>query len=101
MFCTQLPRVYLTVSLAALPLFTLWALRRRSQRIAMAKVPSKTVVIIGAAWAGINVAHGLLKQVPNVNVVLINPTGESHIHLNSLIYRTHTNVTPKKRRILF
>jgi NADH dehydrogenase FAD-containing subunit len=42
----------------------------------MANVPSKTVVIVGAAWAGINVAHGLLKQVPNVNVVLVNPSGK-------------------------
>jgi NADH dehydrogenase FAD-containing subunit len=42
----------------------------------MAKVPSKTVVIVGAAWAGINVAHGLLKQVPNVKVSLIDPSGK-------------------------
>lgn len=75
---THLNRVYLTtVSLAALPLFALWYFRRRrNQRIEMSKVPSKTVVIVGAAWAGINVAHGLLKQVPNVKVVLINPSGK-------------------------
>jgi hypothetical protein len=75
---TDLNRVYLTVSLAALPLLALWCFRRRrrNHRIAMAKVPSKTVVIVGASWAGINVAHGLLKQVPNVNVVLVSPSGK-------------------------
>ncbi|OJJ03435.1 hypothetical protein ASPVEDRAFT_42906 [Aspergillus versicolor CBS 583.65] len=35
---------------------------------------SKTVVIIGASFAGIPVAHSLLKQVPSVKVILINPS---------------------------
>ncbi|CRG87546.1 hypothetical protein PISL3812_04564 [Talaromyces islandicus] len=80
---TDLNRVYLSASLAALPLLALWSLRRRSQRLAMANVPSKTVVIVGAAWAGINVAHGLLKQVPNVKVVLINPSEEFYFNIAS------------------
>ncbi|GES65446.1 hypothetical protein ATEIFO6365_0010037200 [Aspergillus terreus] len=37
-------------------------------------MPSKTVVIIGASFAGIPIAHSLLKDLPSVKVVLINPS---------------------------
>lgn len=72
-------RIYISASLVALPLFVLWSWRQRRlnaiEATAMAQVPTKTVVIIGASWAGINVAHGLLKEAPNAKVVLVNPSG--------------------------
>lgn len=73
---------YISASLATFPLLALWSWRQRRlnaiEAANMAQTPAKTVrvVIIGGSWAGINVAHGLLKQVPNAKVVLINPTGE-------------------------
>lgn len=77
-------RVYLSASLVAIPLFVLWSWRQRRLNIEaaeMAQTPTKTVVIIGASWAGIPVAHGLLKDVPNAKVVLVNPSG-TYIHLS-------------------
>lgn len=71
-------RIYISASLVALPLFVLWSLRQRRLNIEateMAQTPTKTVVIIGASWAGIPVAHGLLKEVPSAKVVLVNPSG--------------------------
>lgn len=73
-------RLYISASLIALPLFVLWSWRQRRLKIEaaeMAQAPTKTVVIIGASWSGINVAHGLLKEVPNAKVVLVNPSGVS------------------------
>ncbi|KAJ5115536.1 Apoptosis-inducing factor [Penicillium atrosanguineum] len=32
------------------------------------------VVIVGGSFAGLNIAHALLKDVPNVKIVLINPS---------------------------
>ena len=66
-------RIY--TSLAVVPLLALYFWRQRclGENTAM---PSKTVVIIGASWAGINAAQGLLKSVPGARVVLINPSSE-------------------------
>lgn len=76
-------RIYISASLVALPLFVLWSWRQRRlnaiEAVAMAQAPTKTVVIIGASWAGINVAHGLLKEVPNARVVLVSPSGMSQL----------------------
>ena len=77
-------RVYLSASLVALPLFVLWSWRQRRLNIEaaeMAQAPTKTVVIVGASWAGIPVAHGLLKDVPSAKVVLVNPSG-TYMHLS-------------------
>ncbi|KAH8701955.1 putative AMID-like mitochondrial oxidoreductase [Talaromyces proteolyticus] len=79
---TDMNRVYLSASVAVIPLAVLWAVQR-SRRMEIAKVPSKTVVIIGGSWAGINVAHGLLKQVPNVKVVMINPSEDYYFNVAS------------------
>lgn len=35
---------------------------------------SVNVVIVGGSFAGLNIAHALLKDVPNVKIVLINPS---------------------------
>lgn len=77
-------RVYISASLVALPVFVLWSWRQRRLNIEaaeMAQVPTKTVVIIGGSWAGIGVAHGLLKEVPSAKVVLVNPSGMLSIYL--------------------
>ncbi|OKL64614.1 hypothetical protein UA08_00568 [Talaromyces atroroseus] len=72
--------IYLNASLAALPLLALWFWRQRRLSVAM---PSKTVVVVGASWAGINVAHGLLKEVPDAKVVLVNPSDEFFFNIAS------------------
>ena len=71
-------QIYISASLVALPLFVLWSWRQRRLNIEaaeMAQAPTKTVVIIGGSFAGIGVAHGLLKEVPSAKVVLVNPSG--------------------------
>ena len=42
-----------------------------------------SVVVIGGASAGLGVSHGLLRQVPNVTVTLINPSNEYYFNLAS------------------
>jgi NADH dehydrogenase FAD-containing subunit len=42
-----------------------------------------SVVVIGGSSAGLGVSHGLLRQVPNVRVTLINPSNEYYFNLAS------------------
>ena len=42
-----------------------------------------SVVVIGGSSAGLGVSHGLLRQVPNVRVTLINPSNEFYFNLAS------------------
>lgn len=42
-----------------------------------------SVVVIGGSSAGLGISHGLLKQVPNVRVTLINPSNEYYFNLPS------------------
>lgn len=63
----------------------------------MAQAPTNTVVIIGGSWAGINVAHGLLKEVPNAKVVLINPTEEFYFNVASPRLSVRPNDIPREK----
>ena len=48
----------------------------------MAKTGPVTIVIIGASFAGLQVAHGLLKSLPNqIKVVLINPSDKWYFNI--------------------
>ncbi|EED17735.1 AMID-like mitochondrial oxidoreductase, putative [Talaromyces stipitatus ATCC 10500] len=84
---TNNQRIYLSASLVALPLFVLWSWRQRRlnaiEAAEMAQTSPKTVVVIGASWAGINTTHGLLKEVPSAKVVLINPSDEFYFNIAS------------------
>jgi NADH dehydrogenase FAD-containing subunit len=42
-----------------------------------------SVVVIGGSSAGLGISHGLLRQVPNVRVTLINPSNEYYFNLAS------------------
>jgi NADH dehydrogenase FAD-containing subunit len=42
-----------------------------------------SVVVIGGSSAGLGVSHGLLRQVPNVRVTLVNPSNEYYFNLAS------------------
>ncbi|OJD11173.1 hypothetical protein AJ78_08005 [Emergomyces pasteurianus Ep9510] len=44
-------------------------------------VDTTTVVIIGASWAGIKTAHTVLKSIPDVKVVLINPSSKHFFNI--------------------
>lgn len=85
-------RVYVSASLVALPLLLLWTWRQRRlsaiEAADMAEAPSKTVVIIGGSVGGINAAHGVLKQIPNAKVILINPSGNYSPFLASIVFCT-------------
>ncbi|PGH09825.1 hypothetical protein GX51_00512 [Blastomyces parvus] len=43
--------------------------------------PMKSIVIIGASWAGVKTAHAILKSIPDVRVVLINPSSKHFFNL--------------------
>ncbi|KKZ67338.1 hypothetical protein EMCG_06987 [[Emmonsia] crescens] len=42
---------------------------------------TKTVVIIGASWAGIKTAHTILKSIPDVKVILVNPSSKHYYNV--------------------
>ncbi|GAM37309.1 AMID-like mitochondrial oxidoreductase [Talaromyces pinophilus] len=65
----------------------------------MAQAPTKTVVIIGGSWAGINVAHGLLKEVPSAKVVLVNPSEDFYFNIASPRLVTRPNDIPREKYI--
>ncbi|EEA24066.1 hypothetical protein EYB25_004810 [Talaromyces marneffei] len=96
-------RIYISASLVALPLFVLWSWRQRRlnaiEAVAMAQAPTKTVVIIGASWAGINVAHGLLKEVPNARVVLVSPSDDFYFNVASPRLVSKPNDIPREKYI--
>ncbi|OAX79693.1 hypothetical protein ACJ72_05986 [Emergomyces africanus] len=43
--------------------------------------PTKTVAIIGASWAGIKTAHTILKSIPDIKVILINPSSKHFFNI--------------------
>lgn len=76
-------RLLVSISLVAVPLIAFWSRRQftvkvREDSAAMSQSPSKTVVVIGASWAGIKVTHALLKEAPNTKIVLVNPAGTDY-----------------------
>ncbi|GAM36406.1 AMID-like mitochondrial oxidoreductase [Talaromyces pinophilus] len=95
-------QIYISASLVALPLFVLWSWRQRRLNIEaaeMAQAPTKTVVIIGGSFAGIGVAHGLLKEVPSAKVVLVNPSEDLYFNVASPRLTTRPNDIPREKYI--
>ncbi|KAF3389701.1 Apoptosis-inducing factor 2 [Talaromyces pinophilus] len=97
-------RTYISAFVTALPFsfFLLWSWRQRRldiQDTEMAQAPTKTVIIIGGSWAGINVAHGLLKEVPSAKVILINPSDDFYFNIASPRLVTKPNDIPHEKYI--
>ncbi|KUL92270.1 hypothetical protein ZTR_02406 [Talaromyces verruculosus] len=95
-------QIYISASLVALPLFVLWSWRQRHLNIeaaTMAQAPTKTVVIIGGSFAGIGVAHGLLKELPSAKVVLVNPSEDLYFNIAAPRLSTRPNDIPRENYI--
>ncbi|EEQ89374.1 uncharacterized protein BDCG_04494 [Blastomyces dermatitidis ER-3] len=43
--------------------------------------PTKSIVIIGASWAGVKTAHAILKSIPDVRVILVNPSSKHFFNI--------------------
>ncbi|KLJ09912.1 hypothetical protein EMPG_14669 [Blastomyces silverae] len=43
--------------------------------------PTKSIVIIGASWAGVKTAHAILKSIPDVRVILVNPSSNHFFNI--------------------
>ncbi|EEH05294.1 apoptosis-inducing factor 1 [Histoplasma capsulatum G186AR] len=43
--------------------------------------PKKTVVVVGASWAGIKTTHAILKNISDVKVILVNPSSKHFFNI--------------------
>ncbi|RJE27027.1 AMID-like mitochondrial oxidoreductase [Aspergillus sclerotialis] len=58
-----------------------------------------SIVVIGGSYAGIGVSHGLLQQLPNIKVTLINPSTDLSYNIASPRFLTKPDLIPEERYI--